>query len=384
MGRPRNSGFGLVSALSVLALLLAACGGDEPEASDTGEAEDVVDDDGAADAEDADADDAGDADADDAGDAAAADVEALEIEVATWGSPDHDAIVSFLPVFEEQLDELSNGAITIEHFSGGALAEDTDMPVAVPAGTVQMAWTTFNGWTGVVDETRIFDSPALQVTPEDLNDALADEDGLGGVLAESFREAGAEVLAYAPLGPAVIIGDSEIRTPDDLAGKNVRVYSEGGANIVDSAGGAPTNIAFAEVYTAIQRGTVEAAHVGLQGVASQQLQEVATHGIVPANFFGTAMTGWAANLDWWEGLSDQQREIIREAARTAELESQEHLAAVREELIGQYAEQGLDVYVLDQGDEFYDEWAALVDDMVQEDRDSFDPELVEAIDEAGS
>lgn len=365
-GLTRSVSVRLIASLMTLGLLLVACGG----GGDDGE----PDEDGAG------ATDANDTNT--SNDDQAADVEPLEIEVATWGSPDHDAIVSFLPAFEEELDERSGGAITVEHFSGGSLGEDVDMPVAVPAGTVQMAWTTFNGWTGVVDDTRIFDSPVLQLSPEGLEEALADSEGLGGVLAESFREAGAEVLAYAPLGPAVIIGDEEIRVPDDLEGQSVRVYSEGGANIVDRAGGSPTNIAFAEVYTALQRGTVDTAHVGLQGVESQQLQEVTTEGIIPATFLGTAMTGWAANLQWWEGLGEGQREIIRAAAREAELESQEHLREVRAELIEQYAEEGLDVYVLEEGDDYYAEWQQLVEEIVEEERETFDPELLEALDAA--
>lgn len=359
---------GLRSTLGVLsvalALLLAACGGgngatddgatDEPDTGDT------------------------------TGEAAGGDVEPLEIELATWGSPDHENITSFLPVFEEELDERSNGAITVEHFSGGALAEDVDMPTAIPAGTVQMAWTTVNGWTGVVDATRLFDSPALQLSIEELEAALDDEDGLGGVLRDRFRDEGAEVLAFSDLGPAVIVGTEEILVPDDLQGASVRVFSEGAAAIVDLAGGSPASIPFAEVYTALQRGTVEYAHTGLQGVDSQQLHEVTTHGLVPSSFFGTTMMGWMASLGWWEGLDEQQREIISAAADAAETASQEALVEGRQRLIDEYAEQDLDVHVLESGSDAYQQWQDLVEPLAEEDRESLDPEVVEALDKARS
>lgn len=304
----------------------------------------------------------------------------LNIELATWGSPDHENIASFVPAFEEALAERSDGRITLEHLSGGAIAEDVDMPVAIPAGTVQMGWATVNGWSGVVPSVRLFDSPALSVSPEQLADGLEDEQGLGGVLRGKFEQKGARVLAFSDLGAAVIVGKESIRTPDDLGGESVRVFSEGAAEIIEAAGGAPASIAFAEVYTALQRGTVDAAHTGLQGVQSQQLQEVSTQGIVPANFFGTTMMGWIANSSWWESLDSADQEIITEAAQEAEDVAREALTEGRQALIEMYAEQGLDVFVLTPEDPEYDAWAQLVEPLAESDRQDFDEDVVAALD----
>jgi TRAP-type C4-dicarboxylate transport system substrate-binding protein len=307
--------------------------------------------------------------------------EPFTIELASWGSPDHENIQCFVPAFEEALDDGSEGRISLEHLSGGALAEDVDMPVAIPAGTVDMGWSTVNGWSGVVPAVKVFDSPALQVSPENLADALDAEDGLGGVLQEKFQDQGARVLAFSDLGAAVIVGDKTIRVPDDLKGKSVRVFSEGAAKIIEEAGGDPASIAFAEVYTALQRGTVDAAHTGLQGVQSQQLQEVVSHGIVPANFFGTTMMGWIANEDWFNGLAEQDREIVASAADEAEDVCEKALAEGRQALIDQYGEQGLDVFVLDPEDTEYNAWAELVEPLVDADRKNLDQDVVGELDE---
>lgn len=304
----------------------------------------------------------------------------LTIELATWGSPEHENLVSFVPAFEKALAERSDGRITLEHLSGGAIAEDVDMPVAIPAGTVKLGWATVNGWSGVVPAVKVFDSPALQVTPEQLADGLADEDGLGGVLRAKFEEKGAVALAFSDLGAAVIVGKQEVRVPDDLRGKNVRVFSEGAAKIIEAAGGAPTSIAFAEVYTALQRGTVEAAHTGLQGVQSQQLQEVSEKGIVPASFFGTTMMGWIANKTWWDGLHPDDREIIEAAAQDAETAAREALTEGRQALLDTYAEQGLDIFVLEPDDEEFAAWAQLVEPLAKADREQLDKEVVAAVD----
>lgn len=304
----------------------------------------------------------------------------LNIELATWGSPDHENIVSFVPAFEEALEERSDGRITLEHLSGGAIAEDVDMPVAIPSGTVEMGWATVNGWSGVVPAVKVFDSPALSVTPEQLAEGLEDEEGLGGVLRAKFEEKGARVLAFSDLGAAVIVANEPIRGPGDIRGKNVRVFSEGAAKIIEEAGGSPTTIAFAEVYTALQRGTVDAAHTGLQGVQSQQLQEVTSEGIVPANFFGTTMMGWIANASWWDGLSEEDQEIIAEAADEAEDVARDALAEGRQALLDTYAEQGLDVFVLTPEDPEYDAWAQLVEPLAEGDRQTLDQDIVAALD----
>ncbi|MCW2681271.1 MAG: dicarboxylate transporter, DctP subunit [Frankiales bacterium] len=305
----------------------------------------------------------------------------LNIELATWGSPDHENIASFVPAFAKALDEASDGRITLEHLSGGAIAEDVDMPVAIPAGTVQMGWSTVNGWSGVVPAVKIFDSPALAVTPEQLAEGLSDAAGLGGVLRDKFEEKGARVLAFSDLGAGVIVGKKDIRVPDDLKGEDVRVFSEGGAKIVEAAAGAPASIAFAEVYTALQRGTVDAAHAGLQGVQSQQLQEVTTKGLVPANFFGTTMMGWIANADWWDGLDEADQEIITEAAQEAEQVARKALTEGRQALIDSYGKAGLEVFVLTPEDQEYSAWESLVEPLAEADRKSLDQDAVAALDE---
>ncbi len=307
----------------------------------------------------------------------------VEIEVATWGSPDHISITSFLPEFEDALAELSDGGITVEHVPSGALAEDGDMATAIPRGTVTMGLATSNLWSGAIKDTAIFDSPALTLSFEQLNDAMDDPEGLGGVLEAEYEDYGAVVLAWTQLGAGALISDEPIRVPSDLKGRVMRTYSEGGAKLVNAAGGSPASVAFAEVYTALQRGSVEGAHVGFQGIKSQRLFEVASQATVPAGFFGTSMPAWVVNKDWWDGLTDNQREIISEAAKRAETASRAAIAEDRAKLGAEYEDLGMTVFDLQPDDSEYPEWEEFVAPIADQAADEFSEKVIAAIDQAG-
>ena len=306
--------------------------------------------------------------------------EEIEIEIATWGSPEHISITSFIPAFEDALAERSDGRITVNHVPGGSLAEDVDMPLAIPRGTVEMGWTTMNGWSGVVPSMSIFDSPLVgSLSMEELNSALEDDSGLGGLLEADLEEAGVEMLAWAQLGPAAIVTGNEVRTPGDLSDSVIRTYSASGEKLVEAAGASAASLAFAEVYTGIQRGSVDGAHVGLQGIASQRLYEVADYAMVPSSHFGTAMSGWPVNKEWFDSLEMEDQEIIREAAAEAGAVSREAIIEDRDTAAATYEEEGMEFFTLTANDPEDDAWADLVAPLAADDEESFDPKLVEAL-----
>ncbi len=310
--------------------------------------------------------------------------DATEIEIATWGSPDHVSITSFVPAFEEELAERSDGRITVNHVPSGVIAEDGDMPVAVPRGTVEMGWTTINLWSGVVPSTGIFDSPLVgALSMEELNEAMEDPDGLGGLIESDLEDAGAIALGWAQLGPAAIVSQEPVRVPDDLAGLVIRTYSEGGEELIQAAGGSSVSLAFAEVYTALQVGSADGAHSGLQGIASQRYHEVADYAMVPSTFFGTPMAAWVGNKEWFESFCAEDQEIISEAADAAAATSREAIIEDRDALIQLAEDEGMEFFGLTSEDPEFAEWEELVAPIAEADRESYAPELVEALEAAG-
>lgn len=192
----------------------------------------------------------------------------LTLQVATWGSPTHVNIAEFVSPLEKYLEEKTGGRIGVRHFPSGQLAQDADMPVAIPTGRVQIGWVTLALWSGLVPDVRIGDAPT-GLTMAEFAKAIDGSDGIKAVLARKFSEKGAKLFAVTDLGPAVIVSNKQILTPADLASVRIRVFSEGTASLFRALGAAPLQIPFADVYTALQRGTIDAALMGFQGIASQ-------------------------------------------------------------------------------------------------------------------
>lgn len=302
----------------------------------------------------------------------------LTVPVATWGSPNHDNIVHFVPPLAESLNRQTGGRIDIRHYPAGQLAEDVDMPIAIPTGKVKFGWTTVAGWSGTVPDVGIIDRPT-GLTMMQLARASDMQGGIREVLDKQFQEKGATLLALTDIGPPALVSNKKITKPSDLKGMRVRVYSEGSAQMARAFGAAPLQMAFAEVYTAMQRGTIDAAMMGFQGVASQRMNEVAGYVLVPASFFGTGLMGWAANREWWDGLDDADRKTVNQAVREAELIARYEIIRIREGLAEKYREMGMEVTVLDDSMPEFALWQEATLPLWEQAKQDLSPEIVAPI-----
>lgn len=300
----------------------------------------------------------------------------LVVPIATWGSPTHINIETFVGKLEEVLAATDGGRISIKHYPSGQLAEDADMPIAIPSGKVKFGWVTLNGWSGVSQDVKIADAPA-GLTMQQLEQATDAEDGLKAVLDRQFRAKGTTLLAVTPLGPAVFVTNKPAISPADFDGMIIRVFSEGLATLSQAIGAAPVNMPFADVYTALQRGTIDGAITGFQGVASQKMYEVAQYLLIPASFTGAGgYQGWAANAEWWDGLDEADREILSKAIREAELYSRQQIVADRENLADFYREKGMTVVELTPDMPEYAEWVAVTTPLMEAAERELSPEIL--------
>lgn len=297
--------------------------------------------------------------------AAAAAAGKLTVPIATWGSPGHINIVGFIEPLEAALQRATDGRITVQHFPAGQLAEDADMPVAIPTGKVKMGWITISGWSGSVPDVKISDAPT-GLTMAQMARATDGEGGLKQALDKEFQAKGAKLLAVTDLGPPAIVSNRKIVGPDDLKGVKIRVYSEGGAELMRHLGAAPVKMPFADVYTAMQRGTIDAAMIGFQGVQSQRMYEVAKYLLTPAAFMGTALQGYAANLQWWNRLDPADREILEKAIREAELACRQKIIENRAGLADDYRGKGMTVTDLTPDMPEYKAWAEATAPLMQQ------------------
>lgn len=124
-----------------------------------------------------------------------------------------------------------------------------------------------------------------------------------------------------------ISANKEIRTPDDLKGVKLRIMENPTLLAGWKATGAnATPVAFTELYTALQQGTVDAQENAYDTTYSGKFYEINKYIINTNHSLQPSML--SVNLDLWNSLTDAERALIEEAAT----EAAEYQREVNEEL----------------------------------------------------
>lgn len=122
------------------------------------------------------------------------------------------------------------------------------------------------------------------------------------------KQFGVKLLGIWPFGPQVVFCKKPIAKLGDLKGLKVRVYDQNLAKFVESLGGTPVPIAFAETHQSLSLGVVDCAITGPSSANSAGWPEVTTH-YLPIGM-QIALNGYGITLAAWNKLKpDQQKKF---------------------------------------------------------------------------
>lgn len=117
-----------------------------------------------------------------------------------------------------------------------------------------------------------------------------------------------KLLGIWPFGPQVLFCKKPIAKLGDVKGLKVRVYDQNLAKFIESLGGTPVPIAFAETHQSLSLGVVDCAITGPSSANSAGWPEVSTH-YLPIGF-QIALNGYGITLAAWNKLKpDQQKKL---------------------------------------------------------------------------
>lgn len=159
--------------------------------------------------------------------------------------------------FGEILEERSEGRMRVEVYPSEQLAKELEAIRLIQAGVIEMTTTgsTLNNWMEIA---------AFCELPFLLKDSTEMQALINGPLGQQIEDgmlniAGLRPLGYFQRGPRHLTSKRPIRHPDDLKGLIIRVPNVPSFVTAWSAMGAkPTPMAFSEVFTGLQQGTIEA------------------------------------------------------------------------------------------------------------------------------
>ena len=217
----------------------------------------------------------------------------------------------------EYIGRMSNGRLTVKVYAGGELVPAFEVFDAVSRGTAEMGHGASYYWKGKIPASQFFIGVPFGVGGHELNGWFYYGGGL-----DLYRE------AYAPFGVVpFLVGNSgtqaggwfnkEIRSVGDLKGLKMRIPGMGG-EVIQRAGGTPVNIPGAELFTALQNGTIDAAEwVGPLNDLAFGLFRAARYYYYPGwQEPGSALEG-IVNAEAWAALPDDLKAIVELACQAA-------------------------------------------------------------------
>jgi len=237
-----------------------------------------------------------------------------EFTVSNQFPPSHH-ISKAIHVFADKVVELSGGKLKVNVADSGSLYNDSQILEAVQDGLVEVGLVGTYKWGGMVPAADVFDLPFLFVdlsSPEKFLNA-----GAADILDAEFNKKGVKNLFWVDYGFIQMWNNARpLHSPKDFEGLTMRSYSAGDSITLKALGAAPTQISSAEMYMAIQNGTVKGATTGMPAAVSRKIYEVSKY-LTIANY-STAQFSVQANLDWWNDLDADSQKAILEAGKVAE------------------------------------------------------------------
>jgi tripartite ATP-independent transporter DctP family solute receptor len=258
----------------------------------------------------------------------------IVMKVGTSNAGDNHPIVITTNRWAQLVKERSNGEIEIQLFPNGQLGGEVEMAEALRLGSLEAAANTTTVFSRWIPQTEIFDLPFLF---ENDDHALRVYSGPPGEkLAELFPSEGFRVLGFAMSGVRQPFGKFPINTPEDVAGKKMRVIqSPLHIAIWSSVGANPTPIPAPEIYNALDSGLVDLADNTKTNYVNQKWNEVAPHFTVLSHVY--AIGGMFVSEAWWQKLSPEHQKILSDSYREM-VPIIHHLIAYQDELSLQKAE----------------------------------------------
>ena len=154
--------------------------------------------------------------------------------------------------------------------------------------------------TTVSGDVPMLDGVDLAGMNPDIAQARRVADAMMPVANIELEKLGIKLVATYPFSGQMLFCRKPIATLADLKGLKVRTNGPSSADLIKALGGQPVSLAFGEVYTALERGTVDCRITGSGSGNSVKWPEVTTHLYTMPLSWSTS--GYFVNLAWWNKL----------------------------------------------------------------------------------
>lgn len=218
-----------------------------------------------------------------------------------------------IDAFAKEVEKRTEGRYKIQPFYSSSLGAEREATEAVQLGTQELTFTSTGPIPNFVPEVKILDVPFLF---RDYTHARAVLDGpIGQELLQKFDARGIKALAWGENGFRHMTNSKRsVSAPEDLKGLKMRtmenpvhVQAYKGFGII------PTPMAFSEVFTALQQGTVDGQENPLSVITSAKFDQVQKHLTLTGHVYSPCV--FLMNKGAFDKLSAADKTAFLEAAK---------------------------------------------------------------------
>jgi len=244
-----------------------------------------------------------------------------------------------------EIKKRSNGKFDIQVFPASTLGKETDINQGLQLGTVDIIIS------GPSFAARSYPRFGIAYYPFIFRDGdhliAYSKSPVFKEMTDEFRaKTGIQVTAYTYYGARHTTAQKAFTNCEGMKGIKIRVPDVPAYTATPKACGAnPTPIAFAEVYLALQNGTVEAQENPLTTIEAKKFYEVQKAIMMTGHIVDGLTTQIAPHV--WNKLTDVEKTMFIEVTREAAAKATADIKKREGELVDEFKKKGLQVVNVD-------------------------------------
>ena len=215
--------------------------------------------------------------------------------------------------FKKAVEEMSKGAIEIKIFPNRQLGGVKELTEGVRFGTVDMTINSSSAFADLIPQIDALQLPFLINSYSDFAKLATTPEA--EALSAGLASKGAIALAIYEGGQRHFLTvKREVKTIEDFKGLKTRVAPVRlQLDIFRALGTNPTPMAYGEVYTALETGTIDAVETNLSSILNEKYSEIAKHVLMDGHYFFPGLL--LVNKAKFDKLKPEYQAMIRKAAK---------------------------------------------------------------------
>lgn len=277
----------------------------------------------------------------------------------------------------DEVEKATDGKIKIEVYAGGSLGGERDCIELAMNNDLDIATTANSVLTNFIEEMGIIDQAYLW-TNSDQAHAAVDGD-LGALISEKAEAIGLHVIGWMESGFRDTFSTKPIKSVADFKGIKIRtMQNDYHMAAFNSFGAIATPMAYGEVFTALQQGTIDACENAIANCLASGFYEVTKNVTNTKHAYVYILV--CMSDEAWNKVPEDLRDTFLEAVKRGYEAQRQFLVDANESATSELKDLGVSFYDIDvkelqglyqgeadkQGWTFDPTWQAAVDKAIQE------------------